>query len=298
MRALDAISLPATIPWKRYWELTKPRVVALMLFTALVGMILATEGPLPWAKVILGLTGIALASAAGAVVNHIVDRKIDAVMARTRGRPLPTHQIDTGSALVFAAVLASAGMFVLAGGVNLLTALLTFSAMIGYALIYTVLLKRWTPQNVVWGGAAGAAPPLLGATAVSGEVTVDALLLFLIIFIWTPPHFWPLAIHRIDDYRQAKIPMLPVTHGIAFTKAQVLNYAFMLFAVSLFPFAAHTAGLVYLAGAVPLGLVFIYHAWRLYRSEGRKHAMATFKFSIVYLFALFALLIADHAVRF
>jgi protoheme IX farnesyltransferase len=294
MRAVDTIALPATGSWKRYLELTKPRVVALMLFTALVGMLLSVDGAVPWQRIMFGLIGIALASGAGAVVNHVVDQKIDAVMERTRGRPLPTHQVDSTSALGFASLLAGAGMVILIMGVNVLTALLTFAAMIGYAGIYTLVLKRWTPQNVVWGGAAGAAPPLLGATAVSGEVTLDGLLLFLIIFIWTPPHFWPLAIARMDEYRQAKIPMLPVTHGVRFTKMQILNYALMLLAVSLFPFASQSAGWIYLGGAVPLGLAFVYHAWKLYRSEGRRHAMATFRFSIIYLFALFALLIADH----
>lgn len=296
MRVTDAITLPAPPFWKRYLELTKPRVVALMLFTALVGMVLVVEGPAPWERMLLGLMGIALASGAGAVINHVVDRKIDAVMARTRGRPLPTHRVDTPSALVFAAVLAFAAMVVLAAGVNLLTAVLTFSAMIGYAGVYTVLLKRWTPQNVVWGGAAGAAPPLLGATAVTGEITIDGLMLFLIVFVWTPPHFWPLAIARMDEYRHAHIPMLPVTHGIGFTKAQILGYALMLLAVSLFPFAIGMAGWIYLCAAVPLGLRFVWHAWRLYRSDETERAMATFRFSIIYLSALFTVLIADHLI--
>ncbi len=294
MPAIDTLSLPRAAPWRRYYELTKPRVVLLMLFTALVGMILAIEGPVPWERLILGLVGIALASAAGAVINHVVDQRIDALMARTRGRPLPTGQVDSRAALVFAAGLAVTGVLTLIIGVNGLTALLTFVAMIGYAGIYTIFLKRTTPQNIVWGGAAGAAPPLLGAAAITGGVDVQALTLFLIVFIWTPPHFWPLAIHRSDEYRHANIPMLPVTHGLRFTKTQVLLYSFMLFAVSLLPFAIQSAGLLYLAVAIPLGLGFIYQAWRLYMGSGRQHAMATFRYSILYLMGIFAALVADR----
>lgn len=296
MPAVSIFGVPAAASWKRYYDLTKPKVVLLMLFTAFVGMLLTTQGPLPWGQMLAGLVGIGLVSAAGAAVNHVVDRRIDALMARTRHRPLPTGQVDTAGGLLFATVIAVTGVSVLIAGTNLLTALLTFLAMVGYAVGYTVFLKRTTPQNVVWGGAAGAAPPLLGAAAVTGEVGVDALVLFLIIFIWTPPHFWPLAIHRLDDYRRADIPMLPVTHGLPFTKFQVLIYSCMLLAVSLLPFALQTSGLLYLAGAVPLGLGFVVHAWRLYRGSGSAHAMATFRYSIIYLFALFALLIADRFV--
>jgi protoheme IX farnesyltransferase len=295
MPAVDALHTAPAITWKRYLELTKPRVVALLLFTALVGMLLEIEGEVPWGRLVFGLIGIGLASAAGAAINHVVDRHIDGVMQRTQRRPLPSGELDSASALAFAALLGTAGVVILATWVNLLTTLLTFGAMIGYAVIYTLLLKRTTPQNVVWGGAAGAAPPLLGAAAITGQVTEGALLLFLIVFIWTPPHFWPLAIRRRDDYRNAAIPMLPVTHGLAFAKTQVLLYSFMLLAVSLLPFAARTAGWLYLAGAVPLGLGFIVHAWRLYRGSGDEGAMATFRYSIVYLFVLFALLLADHS---
>lgn len=296
MRATDALVLPVTTSWRRYYDLTKPRIVLLMLFTALVGMALTADGPVPWLQAGAGLLGIGLAAAAGAVFNHIIDRRLDAVMTRTRNRPLPSGQVDLGSALVFGALLAAAGMFVLMVGTNTLTAALTFTALIGYSVIYTAYLKRTTPQNVVWGGAAGAAPPLLGAAAVTGEVGIEALLLFFIIFIWTPPHFWPLAIRRKEEYRRASIPMLPLTHGLAFTKAQVLGYSGMLLTVSLLPFVLHSSGWLYLAGAIPLGLGFVYHAWRLYRGREDEHAMATFRYSILYLFALFALLLADRFV--
>lgn len=294
MPSVDTVSIPSVTSWKRYLELTKPKVVVLMLFTALVGMVLSVESEVPWTRMLLGLFGIALASASGAVINHVVDRQIDSMMRRTRGRPLPTGQVDTAGALAFAFLLGGSGMFVLSVWVNPLAAVLTFLAMIGYAVIYTMFLKHSTPQNIVWGGAAGAAPPLLGAAAITGEVQLDALLLFLIIFIWTPPHFWPLAIHQCEDYRRAGVPMLPVTHGVPFTKQQILIYSFMLFAVTLMPFAAQTAGLIYLAGAVPLGIGFILHAWHLYRSAGREGAIGTFRYSIIYLFALFAFLVADH----
>lgn len=297
MPATEAIYLPAAAPWKRYLELTKPRIVALMLFTALVGMAVSLEGGVPWDRILLGTLGIGLAASGGAVLNHLLDRRIDALMERTRDRPLPSGQVDGRAALVFAALLTGASMIILAAWVNPFAALITFAAVIGYGVIYTLLLKRTTPQNIVWGGAAGASPPLLGSAAVAGEVTLDAALLFLIIFIWTPPHFWPLAIHRLDDYRQAHIPMLPVTHGVAFTKIQILLYSIMLMAVSLLPFASRSAGLLYLAGAVPLGLVFIGYAWRLLHARGREYAMATFRFSILYLFGLFALMITDHIVR-
>jgi protoheme IX farnesyltransferase len=247
-----------------------------------------------WDTLVFGLLGIGLAAAAGAVVNHVVDQHIDRIMERTRGRPLPSGRMDAPHAIGFALTLATVAMLVLLVWVNALTAALTFGAFIGYAVIYTVFLKRSTPQNIVWGGLAGALPPLLGWTAVTGEVHTHGLLLVLLIFVWTPPHFWALAIRRRDDYARANIPMLPVTHGVVFTKQQVFLYTLMLLAVSLMPVFAHMSGLLYLAGAVGLGLGFVYHAWRLLREEGDTWAMRTFGYSIVYLTALFAVLLADH----
>ena len=297
--AIGEITLAKTEPvsWRRYYELTKPKVVMLILFTALVGMLLAAPGMVAWETLVFGLLGIGLAAAAGAVVNHVVDQHIDRIMERTRGRPLPSGRMDAPHAIAFALTLATIAMVVLMVWVNALTAALTFGAFIGYAVVYTIFLKRSTPQNIVWGGLAGALPPLLGWTAVSGEVHTHALLLVLLIFVWTPPHFWALAIKRRDEYARAAIPMLPVTHGIAFTKQQVFIYTLMLLAVSLMPVFAHMSGLLYLAGAVGLGLGFVYHAWRLLRGEGDAWAMKTFGYSIVYLTALFAVLLVDHYVR-
>ena len=289
-----SVTNAAALSWRRYYELTKPKVVLLIAFTALVGMLLSTPGAVPWEPLLFGLLGISLAAASGAVINHVVDQRIDAVMERTSGRPIPSGRMDTPHALVFALLLAAVSMAVLVAWTNPLTALLTFFALIGYAGIYTMFLKRNTPQNIVWGGIAGAAPPLLGWCAITGEVTLEPFLLLLIIFVWTPPHFWPLAIHRRDEYARAGLPMLPVTHGIAFTKQQVLLYSLMLVAVSLMPFMIHMSGYLYLAGAVTLGAGFVYHALVLLRSEGRAHAMKTFGYSIVYLSLLFALLLADH----
>jgi protoheme IX farnesyltransferase len=289
-----SIGNSAGIAWRRYYELTKPKVVLLIAFTALVGMLLSTSGAVPWEPLICGLAGISLAAASGAVINHVVDQRIDAVMERTSSRPIPSGRMDTPHALAFALLLGALSMLLLVTRVNLLTALLTFAALIGYAVIYTLYLKRTTPQNIVWGGIAGAAPPLLGWCAVTGEVTLESCLLLLIIFVWTPPHFWPLAIHRREEYAKAGLPMLPVTHGIPFTKQQVLLYSVMLLAVSLMPFMIHMSGYLYLAGAVLLGLGFVYHALMLWRSEGRDRAMKTFGYSIVYLASLFAFLLADH----
>ena len=289
-----SVTNSATLAWRRYYELTKPKVVLLIAFTALVGMLLSTPGAVPWPPLLFGLLGISLAAASGAVINHVVDQRIDALMERTSGRPIPSGRMDTPHALVFALLLATVSMTVLVVWANPLTALLTFLALIGYAGIYTMFLKRNTPQNIVWGGIAGAAPPLLGWCAITGEVTLEPFLLLLIIFVWTPPHFWPLAIHRRDEYARAGLPMLPVTHGIPFTKQQVLLYSLMLVAVSLMPFMIQMSGYLYLAGAVLLGAGFVYHALVLLRSEGRVHAMKTFGYSIVYLSLLFALLLADH----
>jgi protoheme IX farnesyltransferase len=285
------------IAWRRYYDLTKPKVVALILFTALVGMLLASPGTVPLHTLLFGLLGIGMASAAGAALNHVVDQRIDALMERTRGRPLPSGDLDGPHALVFALGLAVLSVVLLATLVNPLTAVLTFCAFIGYAVIYTMYLKRATPQNIVWGGIAGAMPPLLGWTAVTGEVGIEGLLLVLLIFVWTPPHFWALAIKRREEYARAGIPMLPVTHGVAYTKLQILIYSMMLLTVSLMPFLVHMSGLLYLAGAVGLGSGFVYHAVRLLRSEGDGRAMKTFGYSIVYLTALFGFLLADHYLR-
>ncbi|MCU7877848.1 MAG: heme o synthase [Candidatus Thiodiazotropha sp. (ex Lucinoma borealis)] len=280
--------------WQHYYEMTKPKVVLLIAFTALVGMLLSSDGIVPWQPLLFGLLGISLAAASGAVINHIIDQRIDAMMDRTSWRPIPSGHMDTQHAISFALVLGGVSMLLLYFLAHPLTALLTFFALIGYAVIYTLYLKRNTPQNIVWGGLAGAAPPLLGWTAITGEVTTEAFLLLLIIFVWTPPHFWPLAIHRRDDYAKADVPMLPVTHGIEFTKQQILIYSLMLLAVSLLPFVIHMSGYLYLVGALLLGCGFIYHAYKLLRSDGREHAMKTFAFSILYLSLLFTLLLTDH----
>ena len=292
-----AIGSRGKIAWKRYYDLTKPKVVALIVFTALVGMLLSTSGPLPWQNLLFGLLGIGMAAAAGAVLNHVADQRIDAIMDRTRNRPIPSGTMDTPHALGFALMLTVVSMLMLVFLVNALTALLTFVALIGYAVIYTVFLKRSTPQNIVWGGLAGAAPPLLGWTAMAGEIHTEALLLLLLIFIWTPPHFWALAIRRREEYARAGLPMLPVTHGVAFTKFQILLYTLMLVAVSLLPFITQMSGLIYLSGAIALGIGFVYHATVLFRSKGDEYAMKTFGYSIFYLSVLFAFLLADHYAR-
>jgi protoheme IX farnesyltransferase len=297
--AISDISLGETqrIAWRRYYDLTKPKVVALILFTALVGMLLAGPGLIPIQTLVFGLLGIGLAAAAGAALNHVVDQRIDALMERTCRRPLPSGDLDAPHALGFALGLAVLSVIVLATLVNPLTAALTFFSFIGYAVIYTMYLKRATPQNIVWGGIAGAMPPLLGWTAVTGEVGIEGLLLVLLIFVWTPPHFWALAIKRREEYARAGIPMLPVTHGVRYTKLQVLIYSLMLLTVSLMPFLVHMSGPLYLAGALGLGAGFVYHATRLLRSEGDGHAMKTFGYSIVYLTSLFGFLLADHYLR-
>lgn len=280
--------------WRRYFELTKPKVVALLLFTALVGMLLATPGMVPLPTLVFGLLGIGLCAGAGAALNHVVDQRIDALMDRTRGRPLPSGDLDPRNAVVFAIGLAAVSMLVLVVFVNPLTAFLTFVAFIGYAVVYTMYLKRATPQNIIWGGIAGAMPPLLGWTAVTGEVSVEGLLLALLVFVWTPPHFWTLAIKRRDEYARADVPMLPVTHGLAYTKLQILIYSLLLLWVSLMPFMIHMSGLLYLVGALGLGLGFVYQSVRLLRSEDDTLAMKTFGYSVFYLSVLFAFLLADH----
>jgi len=286
------------ISWRSYYELCKPKVVYLIVFTGFVGMLLASPGGLPPLDILIAANlGIGLAAASGAALNHMIDQRIDALMHRTENRPLPSGRLDTLHVFVFAVSLGILAMAILVAFVNDLTAFLTFIALIGYAVIYTVFLKRNTPQNIVLGGAAGAAPPLLGWAAVTGEVGTEALLLFLIIFVWTPPHFWALAIRRRKEYAKAKIPMLPVTHGVPFTKEQILLYTLLLFTVSLMPAVIQMSGLIYLSGAVALGIGFIYYAWRLYRDESDALAMKTFGYSIFYLSLLFAFLLADHYVR-
>lgn len=297
MANTTALAPASAISWRQYLELCKPNVVLLIVFTAIVGMLLSSPGMVPIDTLIYASLGIGLAAASGAAINHWVDQKIDAAMERTKGRPIPTGGLSSKAALSFALTLCVMSMLILLATTNVLTALLTFVCVIGYAVIYTMFLKRSTPHNIVWGGAAGAAPPILGWTAMTGEVNTEALLLFLIIFIWTPPHFWALAIRRRDDYAKVDVPMLPVTHGIPFTKVQVLLYTFMLLAVTLIPFAIQMSGLIYLAGAVALGLGFIYHAFKLYRCSADQHAMKTFAYSIFYLTALFAFLLADHYIR-
>jgi len=279
---------------REYYELTKPRVVMLIVFTAIIGMFLAVPGMPPWDKVLWGTLGITLQSAAAAAINQIIDREVDARMARTCGRPLVTGGLGVTESIAFATVIGLIGFAVLWVWVNPLTALLTQLGLVGYAGIYTLWLKRATPQNIVIGGAAGAIPPVLGWVAVTGEVHAHALLLFGIIFFWTPPHYWPLAIARKDEYADAGIPMLPVTHGVEYTLTQILLYTFILFAITLLPFASGMSGLPYLFGAIALGATFIAYAWRLKFRPQHGLAMKTFGFSIVYLMGIFTLLLVDH----
>jgi len=280
--------------WRDYYALTKPGVVQLLVFTAVVGMFLAVPGMVPWSALIAGSLGIGLAAAAGAVVNQILDQRIDAQMARTRNRPLPQGRISERDALAFAMGLGLGGLAVLVLFVNVLTAALTFASLIGYAVVYTVYLKRATPQNIVIGGAAGAAPPVLGWTAVTGTVDPHALLLFLIIFTWTPPHFWALAIARRSDYERADIPMLPVTHGVELTKSFVVYYTILLILVTVLPYITGMTGSFYLLGALLLGGGFLYYALQLKYAPREDSPMATFRYSIAYLMALFSFLLIDH----
>lgn len=278
----------------QYYALTKPRVVSLIMFTAIVGMFLSTPGMVPLTSLVLGTLGIGLAAASGAAANQLLDQRYDTVMARTQNRPLPTGQLNTFQALSFATLMAALSMVILVHWVNVLTAILTFVSLVGYAVVYTVFLKHWTPQNIVIGGAAGAAPPVLGWAAVTGNVSSDALLLFLIIFCWTPPHFWALALYRRHEYADAGIPMLPVTHGNKFTRLHILLYTVLLAAASVMPFATQMSGWVYLLGALALNGRFIAYAMQLYRSYNDALAQRTFRFSIQYLALLFALMLIDH----
>jgi heme o synthase len=279
---------------RQYWSLTKPRVVALIVFTAAIGMFLAVPGLPPLQESVLGFLGIWLAASSAAAINQLLDARIDARMARTSWRPIVVGQVSPRQALVFALALAAASMLVLLLWVNPLTAALTFASLIGYAVVYTVFLKRATPQNIVIGGIAGAAPPALGWAAVTGELHPYALLLVLIIFVWTPPHFWALAIFRRDDYVRAMVPMLPVTHGVEYTRWQILLYTVLLVVATVLPWATGLSGLFYLGGALVLGAVFVWHAWRLLDPPDEFHAMRVFNYSIVYLMALFAFLLVDH----
>jgi protoheme IX farnesyltransferase len=280
--------------WRSFYELTKPRVVMLIVFTSIVGTLLAVPGLPPLDALIFGNLGVGLAAASAAVVNHVLDERIDAQMSRTKRRPLPTGKLTSRMALMFAGVLCVLSMLILVLLVNTLTAVLTFASLIGYAVIYTVWLKRATSQNIVIGGAAGAAPPVLGWAAVTGTIEPNALLLFLIVFVWTPPHFWALAIARKDEYAKVGIPMLPVTHGVAFTRLQVLLYTLLLVAVTLMPFVTGMSGLIYLAAALVLNAMFVWHAFQLKISDRAHLPMKVFRFSISYLMWLFAALLIDH----
>jgi heme o synthase len=283
--------------WRDYYELGKPRVVMLIVFTAIVGMFLAAPGLPPPDALLFGTIGIALAASSAAAINHVLDRRFDAQMARTRNRPLPTGHVTGRQALAYAAVLGIVSMVMLWGWVNPLTAVLTFCSLIGYAVVYTVWLKHATPQNIVIGGAAGAAPPVLGWTAVTGSVDAYALLLFLIIFTWTPPHFWALAIARRDEYAKAGIPMLPVAYSIDFTRLHILLYTILLVIVTLLPYLTGMSGLIYLAAALILGGFFLYRASQLKIRTDARLPMQTFSFSITYLALLFSALLLDHYVR-
>jgi protoheme IX farnesyltransferase len=288
-------SSPANLGhWRDYAELCKPRVVGLIVFTAVIGMFLATPGAVPLAIFFPATLGIALAAASAAAINHVAEHRIDALMARTRNRPLPQGGLNRTQALIFALALGACAMYLLVAFVNVLTAVLTFASLIGYAVIYTMYLKYATPQNIVIGGAAGAAPPVLGWTAVTGQVDPHALLLFLIIFAWTPPHFWALAIYRRDDYAKAAIPMLPITHGLDYTRLQILLYTVILVITTLLPFATYMSGVVYLIGALGLDAVFLYYAVRMQRDHDDALAFATFRYSIIYLTLLFFFFFLDH----
>jgi protoheme IX farnesyltransferase len=284
----------ADVIWQDYLTLCKPKVVSLIVFTAVVGMFLATPNMVPWNVLIYGTIGIGLAASSAATINHVIDYRIDSIMARTMRRPLPEGRISVVNAIIFAWFLGTISMGILAFLVNTLTAGLTALSLIGYGFIYSMFLKRATPQNIVIGGAAGAAPPVLGWTAVTGTLDPNSLLLFLIIFVWTPPHFWALAIYRRDDYAAADIPMLPVTHGVEFTRLQILLYTILLFVVTLLPYLVGMSGLFYLVGAVLLGAGFLYYAILMRFNHDDRLAMRTFSYSIIYLMLLFAFLLIDH----
>jgi len=279
---------------REYVDLCKPKVVALMVFTAFVGMLLAAPGEVTFRIMILGNLGIALVAGAAAAVNHLADRRIDAIMARTRGRPLPSGQLEAPQVLFFALVIGIVGVWILVSWINTLTAILAVLSLVGYAIVYTLYLKRRTPQNIVIGGAAGATPPLLGWTAVTGQVDPNALLLFLIIFTWTPPHFWALALYRKEEYAQVGIPMLPVTHGDDLTRLHILLYTILLVLITILPFLTGMSGLIYLVGALLLGAGFLFQVIALMKVRSKQRAIKTFVYSIVYLMLLFAVLLFDR----
>ena len=293
---MNDISLSARIipTWREYLELCKPRVVSLIVFTAIVGMLLSTPGPVPLDIFVFATLGIALAAGSAAAINHVAEYRIDALMARTQDRPLPQGELTRTHALVFALLIGTLAMYLLVAFVNVLTAVLTFASLIGYAVIYTMYLKHATPQNIVIGGAAGAAPPVLGWTAVTGSVDPHALLLFLIIFAWTPPHFWALAIYRREEYAKAAVPMLPITHGVDYTRVQILLYTIVLTIVTILPFATYMCGPVYLFAALLLDAGFLYYAIRMLTDHRDELAKQTFSYSILYLMLLFMVLFIDH----
>ena len=288
---------PLASRFSQFYQLTKPRVVSLIVFTAVIGMFLAVPGMVPLQALIAGTLGIALTAGAAAAVNCLVEQKIDAVMTRTARRPLPRGQVTSLQTLAFAFVVGGAGLFILHQWVNDLTMWLTLATFVGYAVVYTVVLKPMTPQNIVIGGASGAMPPVLGWAAVTGEIAPDALILFLIIFAWTPPHFWALALYRKNEYAKAGVPMLPVTHGDKFTRLHVLLYTVILTAVTLMPFATRMSGAIYLAAALVLDAVFLWYAVRIYVAYSDRLAQRAFRYSIFYLTLLFAALLLDHYFR-
>lgn len=277
-----------------YLELTKPKVVALMILTSVIGMLLAVPGMVPLDALVLGNLGIALCAGSAAAVNHLVDRQVDLKMARTRNRPVATGRVDPIPASLFAFAIGALGTYILVAYINTITAILTILSLVGYAVVYTLWLKRATPQNIVIGGLAGAAPPLLGWTAVTGEIHPHALLLVLIIFAWTPPHFWALAVYRKDDYAEADIPMLPVTHGERYTKINILLYTLIMIVVTMLPFVFGMFSWIYLAGALILGVIFLYWAIVMMIGKDPEAGMSTFKYSIIYLMLLFVVMLADH----
>jgi len=294
MSALPDNPAPISHRLQQYFALTKPRVNSLIVFCAIIGMFLAVPGLPPLGKMLAATVGIALIAGAAAAVNCLVEQKIDAVMARTRARPLVRGELDSWQTLAFSGLIGGLGLFILYHWVNTLTMWLTLGTFVGYAIIYTLILKPLTPQNIVIGGASGAMPPVLGWAAMTGEVSADALLLFLIIFVWTPPHFWALALYRTEEYAKAGLPMLPVTHGARYTQLNIVLYTVLLLAVSVLPFATRMSGWIYLLSAIALGGGFLWYAVRLYRDYSDALARRTFTFSIFYLSALFAALLVDH----
>lgn len=281
----------------QYYELTKPRIVMLAVFCSLIGMLLASTEPVPWSVLVFGNLGIGLLAGAGFAFNCLIERRLDAKMARTRARPLARGEVSTTGSIIFAGLLGGAGASLLYAQVNELTMWLTLATFVGYAVVYTVLLKPATPQNIVIGGASGAMPPVLGWAAVSNDVTIQAMILFLIIFVWTPPHFWALALYRVEDYRRSGLPMLPVTHGSRYTRLSILLYTVMLVATTVLPFVLQMSGWFYLVSALALGGVFLYYAWRLWVDYSDALARKTFSYSIFYLCALFGAMLIDHYVN-